>query len=204
MESLMDVAADRLGADPVELRRQNLLGHGEEFAPGDTPIDGKLEESLDRAAAGIGWAQAAAGGRGKGVAAMLKASIGPSVSEAIVRLHADGSVTVLASAVEMGQGTRTVLSQIAAEVLAVPLERITVVPPDTAITPYDQTTSSSRSTTMTGRAVQVAAEDVREQLLRVAADALGLPARDLVLEDGAVVSAVRRLAYPEILALRFG
>ena len=64
--------------------------------------------------------QAAAADRGRGVAAMLKASIAPSVSEAIVRLHADGSVSVLASAVEMGQGTRTVLAQIAAEVLAVP------------------------------------------------------------------------------------
>ena len=73
--------------------------------------------------------------RGRGVAAMLKASIAPSVSEAIVRLHADGSVTVLASAVEMGQGTRTVLAQIAAEVLAVPLSRVTVVQPDTAVTP---------------------------------------------------------------------
>jgi len=204
LESLMDVAADRLGRDPVDLRRDNLLAHGEEFAAGDTPIDGKYEESLGRAAEAIGWTQELAAGRGRGVAAMLKASIAPSVSEAIVRLHADGSVTVLASAVEMGQGTRTVLSQIAAEVLAVPMERVTVVPPDTAITPYDQTTSSSRSTTMTGRAVQVAAEDVREQLLRVAAEALGLPARDLALEDGAVVSAVRRLGYPDVLALRFG
>ena len=65
----------------------------------------------------------------------------------------------------MGQGARTVLAQIAAEVLSVPLARVTVVQPDTAITPYDQTTSSSRSTAMTGRAVQDAAEDVREQLL---------------------------------------
>ena len=204
LESLMDVAADRLGRDPVDLRRQNLLAHGEEFAAGDTPIDGKYEESLGRAAEAIGWAQAAAADRGRGVAAMLKASIGPSVSEAIVRLHADGSVTVLASAVEMGQGTRTVLAQIAAEVLAVPMARVTVVAPDTAITPYDQTTSSSRSTTMTGRAVQMAAEDVREQLLRVAAEALGLLPRDLALEEGAVVSATRRLGYPEVLALRFG
>ena len=46
VESMMDVAADRLGRDPVDLRRQNLLAHGEEFAPGDTPVDGKLEESL--------------------------------------------------------------------------------------------------------------------------------------------------------------
>jgi CO/xanthine dehydrogenase Mo-binding subunit len=204
LESLIDVAADRLGRDPVELRRQNLLAHGEEFAPGDTPIDGKFEESLGRAAEAIGWTQAATADRGRGVAAMLKASIGPSVSEAIVRLHADGSVSVLASAVEMGQGARTVLAQIAGEVLAVPLARVTVVPPDTAITPYDQTTSSSRSTTMTGRAVQEAAEDVRGQLLRVVAERLGLPARELALDDGAVVAGARRLSYPEVLALRFG
>jgi CO/xanthine dehydrogenase Mo-binding subunit len=204
VESLFDVAADRLGRDPVDLRRQNFLAHGEEFAPGDTPIDGKLEESLGRAADAIAWTQAGAADRGRGVAAMLKASIAPSVSEAIVRLHTDGSVSVLASAVEMGQGTRTVLAQIAAEVLCVPLASVTVVQPDTAVTPYDQTTSSSRSTTMTGRAVQVAAEDVREQLLRVAADALGVTPRDLALDDGAVVGPARRLSYAEVLAIRFG
>jgi CO/xanthine dehydrogenase Mo-binding subunit len=204
LESVLDTAAQRLGRDPVELRRQNLLAHGEEFAPGDTPIDGKLEESLSRAAEAIGWTRASAADRGRGVAAMLKASVAPSVSEAIVRLHADGSVSVLASAVEMGQGARTVLAQIAAEVLSVELGRVTVVPPDTAVTPYDQTTSSSRSTAMTGRAVQVASEDVREQLVRVAADALGVAARDLALEDGAVVAPARRLPYAEVLALRFG
>jgi CO/xanthine dehydrogenase Mo-binding subunit/aerobic-type carbon monoxide dehydrogenase small subunit (CoxS/CutS family) len=117
VESLMDEAARRLDRDPVDLRRQNLLAHGEDFAPGDTPIDGKFEESLSRAAQAIGWTQAAAADRGRGVAMMLKASIAPSVSEAIVRLHADASVTVLASTVELGQGARTVMAQIAAEVL---------------------------------------------------------------------------------------
>src|SRR2546422_1651113 len=203
LESLFDVAADRLDRDPVDLRRQNFLAHGEEFAPGDTPIDGKLEESLGRAAEAIGWTRAGAADRGRGVAAMLKASVAPSVSEAIVRLHTDGSVSVLASAVEMGQGTRTVLAQIAAEVLSVSLDRVTVVQPDTAVTPYDQTTSSSRSTTMTGRAVQVASEDVREQLLRIAADALGVTL-DLTLDDGAVVAPARLLPYAEVLLLRFG
>jgi CO/xanthine dehydrogenase Mo-binding subunit/aerobic-type carbon monoxide dehydrogenase small subunit (CoxS/CutS family) len=204
LESLMDVAAEKLGRDPVDLRRQNFLAHGEEFAPGDTPIDGKLEESLSRAAEGIQWSAPLAADRGRGVAAMLKASIAPSVSEAIVRLHADGSVTVLASTVEMGQGARTMLTQIAAEVLAVPIARVTVATPDTAITPYDQTTSSSRSTTMTGRAVMEAAEDVRDQLFRVVATQPGVVARDLALVDGAVVAGDRRLTYPEVLALRFG
>jgi CO/xanthine dehydrogenase Mo-binding subunit len=111
---------------------------------------------------------------------------------------------VLASTVEMGQGARTVLAQIAAEVLAVPLARVTVAPPDTAITPYDQTTSSSRSTVVMGRAVQEAATDVRDQLLRIVADHLGVRAGDLALEDGAVVAGGRRLDYREVLALRFG
>jgi CO/xanthine dehydrogenase Mo-binding subunit len=100
-------------------------------------------------------------------------------------------------------------------VLAVPLAAVTVATPDTAITPYDQTTSSSRSTTMTGRAVMEAAEDVRDQLLRIAARHLSLPTRELTLDDAAVVAGEgqltamgrqgsRRLRYPELLALRFG
>src|SRR5439155_19428327 len=93
---------------------------------------------------------------------------------------------------------------IAAEVLAVPIGSVTVATPDTAITPYDQTTSSSRSTTMTGRAVMEAAEDVREQLFRVAAAHFDAAARDLALDEGAVVAGDRRLTYPQVLALRFG
>jgi len=204
VESLLDDAAARLGRDPVELRRQNLLAHGEEFAPGETPIDGKFEESLARAAEAIRWSEAVAADRGRGIAMMMKASVAPTVSEAIVRLHADSSVTVLASTVEMGQGARTVLAQIAAEVLALPLERVTVAMPDTAITPYDQTTSSSRSTTMMGRAVEEAAEDVRGQLLRIAASRLPGSASQLWVEDGAVVSEGGRVSFAELLEARFG
>src|SRR3989449_2148240 len=204
LESLVDEAARDLGHDPVDLRRQNLLGQGEEFAPGDTPIDGKFEESLNRAAEAIRWTQQTLPGRARGLAMMMKASVTPTVSEAIVRLHADASVSVLASTVEMGQGARTVMAQIAAEVLAVPVERVFVAMPDTAITPYDQTTSSSRSTTMTGKAVQEAAADVREQLLRIASRRLGVEASALRVEDAGVVSGGERLPYPELLVERFG
>ena len=204
VESMMDIAADRLGRDPVDLRRDNLLAHGEEFAPGDTPVDGKLEESLGRLAEAIQWGRAASPGRARGVAAMMKASVAPSVSEAIVRLHADGSASVLVSTVEMGQGARTVMAQIAAEVLALPLARVSVVPPDTSITPYDQTSSSSRSTTMVGRAVQEAAADVVEQLRKIAGDTLGVPPGRLVVDEGAIVSGGTRLSYPELLDHHFG
>jgi CO/xanthine dehydrogenase Mo-binding subunit len=204
VESLLDDAARRLDLDPVELRRQNLLAHGEEFETGDTPVDGKFEESLNRAAEAIRWTQAPASDRGRGVAMMMKASIGPTVSEAMVRLHADGSATVLASTVEMGQGARTVLAQIAAEVLAISIERVSVATPDTAITPYDQTTSSSRSTTLMGRAVQEAAEDIRDQLLRIAAKLIDAPPAELRLDDGHVLARGTRVGYPALLAERFG
>ena len=204
VESLMDEAAQALDRDPVELRRQNLLGHGEEFVPGETPIDGKFEESLSRAAEAIGWAQAAAADRGRGVAMMMKASIAPSVSEAIVRLFADGSVIVLASAVEMGQGARTVMAQIAAEVLAVPVARVHVPAPDTAITPYDQSTTSSRSTTMVGRAVMEAAEEVLAELVRLGARRLDVAVTAVRLEDGHAVAGDRRAAYPDLFRDRFG
>lgn len=204
VESMLDVAADRLGRDPVDLRRQNLLAHGEEFAPGDTPVDGKLEESLGRLAGAIRWSETPPAGRARGIAAMMKASVAPSVSEAIVRLHADGSASVLVSTVEMGQGARTVMAQIAAEVLTLPLERVSVVPPDTSITPYDQTSSSSRSTTMVGRAVQEAAQDVVDQLRAIAAARLGVDRGRLAVADGAVVSGGTRLPYPELLDHHFG
>ncbi len=204
VESMMDIAAGRLERDPVDLRRQNLLAHGEEFAPGDTPVDGKLEESLGRLAEAIRWSDTVPPGRARGIAAMMKASVAPSVSEAIVRLHADGSANVLVSTVEMGQGARTVMAQIAAEVLALPLARVRIVPPDTSITPYDQTSSSSRSTTMVGRAVQEAAEDVVGQLRKIAAGKLGVAAGRLRVEDGAVVSGRTRLPYPDLLDHHFG
>src|SRR5262249_58537935 len=116
----------------------------------------------------------------------VRGRMGRTGAEAVVRLHADASVSVLASTVEMGQGARTVMAQIAAEVLAVSMDRVRVATPDTAVTPYDQTTSSSRSTTMMGRAVQEAAEDVRAQLLRVAETALHVSAGQAQLGCGAV------------------
>jgi CO/xanthine dehydrogenase Mo-binding subunit len=201
---MMDVAADRLGRDPVDLRRGNLLAHGEEFAPGDTLVDGKLEEGLDRVAEAIQWSVAPAAGRARGIALMMKASVAPSVSEAIVRLHADGSASVLCSTVEMGQGARTVMAQIAAEVLAIPMDRVMIVPPDTSITPYDQTSSSSRSTTMVGRAVQEAAEDVVDQLRKIAGKQLGMSVRGLAADEGAIVAGDKRLSYADLLDFHFG
>jgi CO/xanthine dehydrogenase Mo-binding subunit len=204
-ESQMDVIAERLGLDPLELRVRNLLGRGETFMEGDLPIDCDLADGLRRAAAAIGWDEPpAAPRRGKGLACVIKAPLAPSVSSAMVRLHADGSVTLLTGTVECGQGARTALSQIVAQELALALPRVRVAEPEQGMSPYDQATSASRSTTLMGLAVQRAARDVRDQLLALGARHFGCAPDAVVLRDGRVVAPAGALAYPDAIVARFG
>jgi CO/xanthine dehydrogenase Mo-binding subunit len=163
-ESQMDDAARRLGIDRVEIRLRNLASKGEAFVPGDTPCDGDWSESVRKAAAAIGWDTPAAPGRGRGLAVAIKASATTGASYSIVRLHWDGSATVLAGTSDMGQGARTVLAQIAAHELGIPIESVNVVMGDTAVVPFDLQTSASRSTVFMGNAVVRACEDIRRQL----------------------------------------
>src|SRR5207244_9320972 len=93
---------------------------------------------------------------------------------------------VCCSTVEIGQGSRTVLAQIAAEVLGISAETIRMIQPDTDTTPYDMGTLGSRSTFHMGNAIQRAAEDARAQLLRIAAPKLGRDVNELECRDGAV------------------
>lgn len=204
LESLLDEAAVRLDIDPAELRRRNLLHKGDEFAPGETPIDGVYEESLNRTVEAIGWSRPREKTRAVGLAMMLKSSLSPSVSESVVRFNADGSATVLSSTVEMGQGAHTVLAQIVAETLGIPVSKVTIVAPDTAITPYDLTTSSSRSTALMGLAAQRAAMDVREQIISVAAEQLEAPGEVIRIEDGEVRAGPYRMSLSELMTRHFG
>ncbi|MGH3747755.1 MAG: xanthine dehydrogenase family protein molybdopterin-binding subunit, partial [Micromonosporaceae bacterium] len=80
--------------------------------------------------------------RGRGCAVIIKSTITPSASNALLKLNADGSLQLLTSTAELGQGAHTALSQIAASALQLPVSKISVVGPDTAVTPYDLTTSS--------------------------------------------------------------
>src|SRR5262249_8844579 len=154
----------------LELRLRNLLKRGEEYVAGDTPMDGDMAEGLQAAARALGWGTPPGAGRGRGLACAMKDGGGThTVSTAVVRGHADGGVGLRAGAVEVGQGARTALAQIAAEALGVPFEAVVVGAPDTALTPYDHGTSASRSTTLMGLAVQAAARDARAQLLALAA-----------------------------------
>ena len=124
--------------------------------------------------------------RGKGLALVIKATITPSTSTAAIKLNEDGSVNVLISSVECGQGAKTVLAQIAADAMQVPVERVALSNPDTDVTPYDQQTSSSRTTFSMGGAVTQAAADLKQQLLDHAGILLEASVQDLVIENGQV------------------
>lgn len=190
-ESQMDLIADRIGIDPRELRRRNLLREGQTLMTGE-PIRGShLHELLDDVAGWIGWDErspepAPGHARGKGLACVIKSTVTPSTSSATVQVDEGGALKVLTSSVEMGQGVSTALARMAAERFGVAIQDIQVSTPDTEVTPYDQQTSSSRSTHSMGGAVALAADDLEQELKRLGSDVLEAAAEDLELARGVI------------------
>ena len=201
-ELQMDEAALKLNIDAVELRLRNLVGPGEEILPGKRPLDADLREDLRCLADALGWPGTGPTAVGLGVSAS-DAGAYPT-STAAVRIHNDGSVTLFTGSTELGQGSRTVLSQIVAEELGVPLERVGVVGGDTGAGSYERTTGASRTTTVTGRSVQEACRDARREVRRLAAQAFGAaPER---VEDAAAGVRIdgAEHSYGEVIEKWFG
>jgi len=204
VESNMDEAARVLRIDPVELRLRNLPARGEPFIPGDTPADGQWSEVVERAARRIGWATPAAPGRGRGIAVGLKSGPTTGLSYSTVRLLADGSVVVYAGTSDMGQGARTILAQIAAQELGAPVDWVTVVMGDTAVVPYDQQTSASRSSVLMGNAVLAACRQIQARLRPMAARLEGVAEDEVVVDRGVVRIGDRELPVRDVLGRGLG
>jgi CO/xanthine dehydrogenase Mo-binding subunit len=164
VESNITEAAIQLGIDPLDVRMKNLAGRGDRFIPFDTPSDGEWSETVNRAAELIGWKSAKPEGRGRGIALGIKSGPTTGLSHSLVRLLADGSVVVYAGTQDIGQGARTIFAQICAQELGATIDDITVVMGDTAIVPYDQQTSASRSTVLMGNAILRACQDIKDKL----------------------------------------
>ncbi len=183
-ESHMDTIARRLGMDPLELRRRNLLRSGDEFYTGEVIEDIHFDECLEAVAECLGWDKPFDRGqgpkrRGRGLAVMIKSTIATSRSECRVVLHPDGRLDVYTSTVEMGQGTHTGLAQLAAAAWGTSLDHVRIVGPDTAQTPFDTTTSASRAAYMMGRALLDAVEQLKARLREAAAPLLEEPPEKL-------------------------
>ncbi|MBO0828457.1 MAG: xanthine dehydrogenase family protein molybdopterin-binding subunit [Streptosporangiales bacterium] len=201
-ESATDELAALLGMDPLELRMRNVLRDGDLFATGEAMHGMRYRELVDAAAKGVDW-DADAGptrpelARGKGMAVVLKSTRTPSRSEAHIVLDATGRVTVRTSTVEMGQGAHASMAQLAAARLEMPADDVLVSTIDTHRTPFDTTTSSSRSTLTMGTAVERAADDLRRRIDELAT--AGRPGTAAPTHSNGAVT----VALPEPTVLRY-
>lgn len=204
-ESQLDDGAARLGLDPVEIRRRNVLRDGDIYPTGEAMHDMRYTDMLDDLAEAVAWTEPSGEvgprrARGKGLAVVIKNTLTPSRSEARLRVDRDGRVHLYSSSVEMGQGASATLVQITADALGVHPDRVVAGFPDTRHTPFDTTTSSSRTTYAMGQAITRAAEALREQLSDLAASRWGV-GRGLIRHDGDTLSTAgpHRATWAELL-----
>lgn len=216
VESQMDIIAAALKMDPLELRLKNGYEEGDKFVTEETLRGVGLKPCLDEVAKSIGWGKEEFKSsrvqgsientvkRGKGIACMIKATITPSISCAVVKLNEDSSLSIYAGTVEMGQGSETTLAQIAGTELGIPLKKIQVLGVDTDVVPYDLTTSSSRSTFHMGKAVQLAAQDILRQLKQMVAQEYGVRGDNISFVEGKIRLPETVLDYADVMFKRFG
>ena len=207
LERIIDVAANELNMDPIELRRKNLIP-ADEF-PYQTPVallydSGNYQGLLDKAEAladykGMRQAQASARANGRlvgvGMSSCIEAS-GPAPSNVavglgaavglfesgVVRVHPTGKVTVLTGSHAHGQGHETTFAQIVADELGVPIEDVEIVHGDTERTAYGVGTYGSRSASVGGSALVKSAEKVRDKITKLAAHLLEADPEDMVYD----------------------
>ena len=199
VESQMDCLAAELGMSPVELRRKNLVIEGEADSLGTVFRQVRSVETLDAALDAARYADPlSSDGRiayGRGVAIGERVQAGGE-THAAVTLNADGSVIVSTSVFEQGTGSYTVMQQIVADELRLPVEKVSVAVWDTASAAFDSGIGGARVTRMASAAVWDAAQAAKTELFKLAADILGWP------EDGLEVNGetLRRTDTGEAVA----
>jgi CO/xanthine dehydrogenase Mo-binding subunit len=194
-ESQMDIIAESLGIDPLELRLRNIFHEGDKGPSGATLAAVGLEECLRRAADAIGWNdRKQPKGRGKGIACGWWMTTGMT-SEVDVTLYRDGHVLMNSGAVEIGTGALTGSAQVLADGLGVEAQNVTVIGGDTGASPFDYGAQGSRTTFCVGNACRDAAAEMRKALAIVAAPQLGVTPDAVELRDGAVHGGGRSLAF---------
>jgi CO/xanthine dehydrogenase Mo-binding subunit len=201
-ETQLDEIADVLGIDPIELRVKNLKQPGDRWLGGQEILSNGLAECIKKVRNASGWDHTPRRADEPGTRRALGFSCSAHISGllstgAIVRLLEDGTVLLNTGAVDIGQGSNTVLSQMCAEALQVPLDRVSIASPDTDGSPYNWGTTASRVTYMTGTAVVRAAAEVERQIKEHAAEILECGPEDLELIPGGRV-AVKGVAQRNV------
>ncbi len=192
-ESLIDIAAEHMGIDRIELRLRNII------KPGDLPYTTStglvvrscgIEECIKKATDAIGWSKKRKPYTGVGLACMIHDTgnnlDGADFSSATLEIAADGSVIVSTGNSDIGEGLYTLLAQISAEELGIPMERVTLIGADSEVTPADLGCYASKSAFLTGSAVKGAAKEAKEKLFRIAAKMLEINPDDLIAKGGKI------------------
>lgn len=196
IEQNIDEVAKEIGMDPIEIRRVNGLAPGKSTGTGEIMKSCGFLEALDQVAEAIQYDKPCdppSGPhkvRGKGIAGGWKSPSQPTNagSAAIIRMNEDGTFFLMTSGHDIGQGSDTALTQIAAEVLCCDPSKFTIRTGDTDHTPYEWQTVASRITYCAGNAIKLAAEDLKEKLLDLAQIKLGYIKRELYLEEGWIIN----------------
>ncbi len=194
-EVMMDIAAEKLGIDPKDLRLRNA-NQSNELTSNKVRINScGLTETIQRAAQKTNWMlkrKKKTPGRGIGMSSMIYTGassnlFGGNHSGALMQMDSDGAITLSTGAADIGQGSNTVLVQMAAEILALSPGEIRLIQGDTDLTPADIGTKGSRVTFCAGNAVVLAAQAMRNQILEVASRILESPPQDLHIFNRTVV-----------------
>jgi CO/xanthine dehydrogenase Mo-binding subunit len=208
VESQLDVIAEKLGIDPVELRLKNATQQGDITAHGWQIRSCGLNDCINNSARQIDWSAKKSEKRtrrGIGIACTChpsgnRAGFDFAGSSALVRVDEDGRINVSSGEIDIGQGSQTIFAHIAAEVLGVPLKDVTVSQFDSDTSPYAIGTKASRVTHLGGKAVQVAAMDAKRQLLEIAGKKLEVKVDDLEIMNARVFvrsSPEKAMTIPE-------
>jgi CO/xanthine dehydrogenase Mo-binding subunit len=198
-ESQIDELAEMAGCDAIEFRLKNLAQSRESIHPGMRPIDADVPGDVREAARMLRMDRPLAPGHGRAVCCSASDAGAHPVTLAMVQVYADGSVSVLSGSTEIGQGSHTILTQIAAEEMGVPLEKVRLVGSDTAVTLFERSTGASRTTTLMGRAVLEACREAIAQCKVMAADVLKVSTDQLVEVRGGIRCGDTRMTWPQIL-----
>jgi 4-hydroxybenzoyl-CoA reductase alpha subunit len=193
VESHIDMLAHELGMDPMEFRLMNANQPGDVTGQGVKITTCGLTECIEKAAESVSWKQkrGKVGSRGVGMASMIHVGGGARIYPSdgcgsTVKVDDFGKVTLISGSTDMGQGADTVMAQIVAEELGVPVQNVTVINTDTDITPWDVGAHASRTTFVAGNAARLAAADAKRQILEAAAQGMGEKVEDLDMKEGKV------------------
>lgn len=213
LECAVNRLADEMGVDPAELRQKNLIAAGERslvYDPDEIMDSGLFQETVNKVKEMARWDERPhswdideryRGGLGMALALQGSGVANIDVASVEIRLGDDGNYTLYTGSSDMGMGANTILTQMACEVLGCPMESMTVIESDTDIVPFDPGSYASSTTYVTGTAVKMAAEELREKIINKLAQFMDVKPEEIdfdglvgTTKDGAKQLSVQELA----------